>query len=113
MLPPRNDDRNDMLRSCAVCGTTFPPAGRRRYCTDACRQAAWRRRAAAARPEPGPLPAARPRREGTIYQCPGCDARYLSEQWCPGCTRPCRRLGPGGACPCGELLTISELLSGA
>ena len=111
MPPLRNDERNDTSRRCVVCGAAFPPAGRRRYCTDACRQAAWRRRSAA-RPEVPGLPAPRPRRQGTIYQCPDCDTRYLSEQWCPGCTRPCRRLGPGGACPCGELLTVSELLSG-
>jgi hypothetical protein len=110
MPPPRNDARNDPAVRCPACGTPFTRAGRRRYCTGACRQAAWRRRRAA-EPPTVPLPPPRPRRQGTIYQCPGCDTRYLSDQWCPDCTRPCRRLGPGGYCPCGELLTIDELLN--
>jgi hypothetical protein len=112
MPPPRNDARNDTAAACPACGTPYTRAGRRRYCTSACRQAAWRRRHAT---EPGtiPLPPPRPRRQGTVYQCPGCDTRYLSQQWCPDCTRPCHRLGPGGSCPCGELLTIDELLNGS
>jgi hypothetical protein len=106
MPPPRNDARNDA--ACPACGAIFTRNGRRRYCTDACRQAAWRRRAA----PPGlVLPPVRPRRQGTIYQCDACDGRYLAEQWCPACNRPCRRLGPGGHCPCGELLTTDELLN--
>lgn len=114
MPPPRNDARNDPAgRRCPVCDTAFPPAGRRRYCTDACRQAAWRRRTAIPPPASLPVPPPRPRSQHTIYQCAGCDARYLAEQWCPECNRPCRRLGPGGACPCGEFLTIDELLNGS
>lgn len=109
MPPQRNDARNDTDPSCPVCAAPFTRAGRRRYCTDACRQAAWRRRAA--RPPAPPLPPVRPRRQGTIYQCHDCDGRYLEDQWCPDCNRPCRRPGPGGYCPCGELLTIDELLN--
>lgn len=57
-----------------------------------------------------PLPTSRSRLDGTIYQCPECEARYLAEQWCPGCSRPCRRLGSGGICPyCEEMITIAEL----
>src|ERR1035437_5832043 len=33
-----------------------------------------------------------------IYQCSECETRYLAEQWCPDCARPCQRLGPGGIC---------------
>jgi hypothetical protein len=44
-------------------------------------------------------------------QCTDCEARYLAGQWCSDCSRPCQRLGPGGYCPCGELLTVDELLS--
>jgi hypothetical protein len=111
MPPPRNDARNDPAAACPACGTPFTPAGRRRYRTDACRQAAWRRRHPTG-PPAVPLPPPRPRRQGSIYQCTGCDTRYLSQQWCPGCTRPCRRPGPGGYCACGELLTVDELLNG-
>jgi len=111
MPPPRNDARNDEAAVCCpVCGAPFTRTGRRRYCTGACRQAAWRRRTATP-PRPAVLPARRPSRQGTIYQCGDCETRYLASQWCPGCSRPCRRLGPGGHCPCGELLTIDELLS--
>lgn len=108
--PPRNDARNDTAAACPVCGSPFSRNGRRRYCTDACRQAAWRRRA---EPPPAPPvpPARRSRREGTIYQCDGCEARYHGEQWCTGCSRPCQRLDPGGYCPCGEMLTVDELLN--
>ena len=58
--PPRNDNRNDTAATCPACGQPFTPAGRRRWCSDACRQAAWRQRhpapdpAALTSPEPGP-----------------------------------------------------------
>ena len=110
MPPPHNDTRNDTTAACPVCSTPFTRTGRRRYCTDACRQAAWRHRTCHP-PRTVPPPLSRPRRDGTIYHGPGCQARYHSEQWCPDCTRPCRRLGPGGHCACGELLTIDELLN--
>lgn len=104
--PSRNDTKTI---TCPVCGATTLRTGRRRYCSDACRQAAWRRR----KPPPQhiPLPATRSRRENTIYQCDTCDTRYLEEQRCHDCTRPARRIGPGGACSCGELITIEELLN--
>jgi hypothetical protein len=70
---------------------------------------AWRRRRHDAAPID--VPAAASRRQHTIYECPECETRYLAEQWCAECTRPCRRLGPGGECSCGELLTIDELLN--
>jgi hypothetical protein len=45
MTPSRNDTRNDTRpAACPVCATTFTPARRQRYCTPACRQAAWRAR---------------------------------------------------------------------
>jgi hypothetical protein len=108
--PPRNDARNGITAACPACGAPFTRTGQRRYCTAAWRQAAWRRRHATDPPAVS-LPPPRPRRQGTIYQCPDCDTRYHSQQWCPDCTRPCRRLGPGGYCACGELLTIDELLN--
>lgn len=52
----------------------------------------------------------RPRAE-TIYECPGCEARYLGEQRCAECNLFCRSLGPGGECPrCGEPIAISDLI---
>ena len=107
-LPLRNDG---VTIACLVCECRFRPAGRRRFCSEACRQAAWRRR------QPTPVPAL-PRhvaRTATVYLCPACDARFLGEQRCPDCGLFCRRLGPGGACPhCEEPVTLADLLdSGA
>ena len=109
--PLRNEDRNDSAAACPACGQPFTPAGRRRWCSDACRQAAWRRR----HPAPGPAgggTAAPPAAAGnaTIYQCPECDERYLGQQRCDDCGTFCRRLGPGGACPhCDEPVAIKDL----
>jgi hypothetical protein len=99
--------------TCPICGAPFTPVRRQTYCTNACRQIAWRRRHTPHDPDNATtLPPARSRRDHTIYTCTDCDTRYLAEQWCHDCHRPCRRLGPGGECPCGELLTINELLQG-
>jgi hypothetical protein len=105
--PPRNDRETI---TCPVCGKTARRTGRRRYCSDPCRQTAWRRRATPLA-DPQPVLTARSRKTHTVYQCTDCDSRYLGEQWCPDCVRPCRRLGPGGHCECGEILTIEELLA--
>jgi hypothetical protein len=106
--PSRNDDRNDRA-ACPGCGQPFTPAGRRRWCSDACRQAAWRRR------HPSPPPAAEPApqtRRATIYQCPHCEERYLGQQRCEDCGTFCRRVGPGGPCPhCDEPVAIKDLIT--
>ena len=78
---------------------------RRRFCSPACRQAAYRRRNQPVAREV-PLPGRRSRLQGTIYECAECETRYLAEQWCPECSRPCQRLGAGGTCPrCEEMIT--------
>ena len=109
--PSRNDGRNDSA-ACPACGQPFTPAGRRRWCSDACRQAAWRRR------HPAPAPAAAltttppAARDATIYQCPHCQERYLGQQRCDGCGTFCRRIGPGGPCPhCDEPVAIKDLIT--
>jgi len=57
------------------------------------------------------IPAARPRRDHTIYECPACEQRLLGEQRCPDCHAFCRRLGLGGLCPhCDDPVTLAELL---
>lgn len=117
MPPSRNDIRNDTRPTtpCPVCQTPFTPVGRQRYCTPACRQAAWRAR----HPQPAPQPAdsitpGPPRRATTVYQCPVCDTRYLGQQWCSDCHHPCTRLGPGARCPhCDEPITINDILDEA
>jgi len=98
--------RNDAATAlCGLCGTSFTPTGRQRWCSDACRQAAWRRRRQAPRPT---LPA----KTDTIYQCPDCQARYLGEQRCADCNTWCQRLGPGGSCPhCDDLVAVTDLIT--
>jgi len=94
--------------ACPICGVEFRPIRRQRYCGQACRQAAYRRRLPA---EPVVVPAARRRRDITVYACTECDQRYLGEQWCPDCARPCLRVGHGGLCPsCDEPVAIEDLL---
>ena len=97
---------------CAACGEPLPDGRARRWCSDACRQAAWRRRH---QPELAPpqLPAARPRKTGTVYECPECETRLLGAQFCEDCRCFMRRLGPGGNCPCcDEPITFEELVHG-
>ena len=109
--PRRNDDRNDTA-PCPACGKPVTRTGRRRWCSPACRQAGWRQRNPPPPAEPAPSPATRPAREHTIYQCGDCDQRYLGQQWCPDCNRPCRRVGPGGTCPhCDEPVALQDLIT--
>jgi len=96
--------------SCLVCGGQLPAGRSRRFCSPACRQAAYRRRHQTTGREATPPPGHRSRLQGTVYQCPECETRYLGDQWCPDCSRPCRRLGAGGNCPCcEEVITVEEL----
>jgi hypothetical protein len=90
---------------CPVCGTAFEPEGRRRFCSTPCRQSAWRRRRSA---PVEPVVA----RSDTVYLCPSCEARYLGEQRCEECNTWCRRVGPGGLCPCcDEPVALADLLT--
>jgi hypothetical protein len=109
-MTPRRDDNETTTRAgvdCPVCGRRFTPVRRQAYCTPACKQVAWRRRTA---PPPPTVVPARRDRSTTVYECAQCESRYLGRQWCDDCVRPCHRLGPGGECDCGELLTVDELL---
>ena len=105
-LPPCHDG---VTMPCPVCQHPFTPAGRRRYCSGACRALAYRRRrdtACAAIVIPG----ARPRRPGTVYECGSCGSRALGNQRCDQCGTFMRRAGTGGCCPsCDEPVTIAEL----
>jgi hypothetical protein len=109
-MPSRNDSRNDTGVPCPACGQPFTPGRRRRWCSDACRQAGWRRRRPAPQPVPAALPTPPPARERTVYECPDCGARYLGRQRCDDCGTFCRRIGPGGHCPhCDEPVAASDL----
>jgi hypothetical protein len=102
--PSRNDG---VTIACPICAHSFRPSGRRRFCSEACRQAAWRRRHPVALP---PIPDHSPR-QATVYLCPTCDTRYLGEQRCPDCNTFARRVGPGGLCPhCDEPVAVTDLL---
>jgi hypothetical protein len=96
--------------ACPICQRSFAPSGRRRFCSDACRSIAYRRRRDAGRPAVV-VPAARPRRPITVYECDGCGGRALGEQRCEPCGIFMRRVGIGGCCPaCDEPVAVSELV---
>jgi hypothetical protein len=98
-------DDTATTRACPVCASAFDPAGRQRFCSTGCRQAAWRTKQAAP-VEPVVT------RSDTVYACPTCEARYLGQQRCDTCNTWCRRLGPGALCPCcDEPIAISDLLA--
>ena len=102
---PSRDDGVTM--ACLLCGDAFVRVGRQRFCSDACRATAWRRRHA--RPVVA-VPTAT-RRSMTVYACDGCGVRAVGEQRCDDCSTFMRRVGPGGTCPhCDEPVTVAELL---
>ena len=104
-------DTSGHTATCPACGQEFTRAGRRIWCSDACKQAAFRRRHP---PAPAPkLPPARHTRDQTIYECGQCGQRQAGRQWCDECSRPCRKIGPGGDCPsCGEPVALADLIPG-
>jgi hypothetical protein len=105
---PSRDDPATM--TCPLCQAYFTPVGRQIYCSTACRKAAFRRR----QQSPAAtvtIPAARPRRDYTVYECPDCGERLYGEQRCPGCGSFARRVGLGGPCPhCDQPVALSDLL---
>jgi predicted nucleic acid-binding Zn ribbon protein len=97
--------------ACPVCQHPFSPVGRQKFCSDACRAAAYRRRRNAGRPAVR-VPIGRPRRPITVYECGSCGARAVGEQRCPDCATFMRKIGLGGECPhCGEAVAVAELLA--
>ncbi|GAC1599157.1 MAG: hypothetical protein NVS3B21_25470 [Acidimicrobiales bacterium] len=107
MTPSRNDE---VTMACPVCATPFVASGRRRYCRDACRVAAHRRRHAVIQAVTA-LPAGRRRKDTTVYGCAGCGARSVGEQRCADCGTFMSRVGIGGLCTCcEEPLTVDELM---
>jgi predicted RNA-binding Zn-ribbon protein involved in translation (DUF1610 family) len=105
---PSRDDPATM--TCPVCRTSFAPTGRQRYCGLPCRKTAFRRRHTNP-PITVVVPAARGRRQVTVYECPDCGERLLGEQRCQPCGVFTRRVGVGGACPdCDAPLALADLL---
>jgi hypothetical protein len=117
--PDPADDQGDTdvrgRRSCPVCHTAIASA-RARYCSDACKQRAYRLRQTDSTPvDLDALTADLRSRQAlvprTVYECPACETRFLGEQRCPDCHVFCRRLGLGGLCPhCDDPVTLAELL---
>jgi predicted RNA-binding Zn-ribbon protein involved in translation (DUF1610 family) len=101
--------------ACPVCAAPLP-SPRACYCSEACKQRAYRRRQAAATAPDLTAQARELKRlqvlvAHTVYECPTCGERYLGVQRCPDCQHFCRALGLGGACPnCDQVLLSSELL---
>ncbi len=108
MTPSSNDT---VTIPCPVCETPFVAAGKRRYCRDACRVAAHRRRTRTETPVVVAPPSV-PHRAVTVYECDQCGTRLLGEQRCDDCGTFMRRVGHGGLCPCcDEPVAIDELLA--
>jgi hypothetical protein len=101
--------------ACLLCATPLASA-RARYCSEACKQRAYRlRQADRATPERAAvaheLQRVRARVAHTVYECPTCGERYLGLRRCPDCQHFCRALGLGGTCPhCDQVILSSELL---
>jgi ssDNA-binding Zn-finger/Zn-ribbon topoisomerase 1 len=106
---PWRDDGVTTAASCAACGTVFDRRGRGRFCSPACRQAAWRWRGTAELAAP---PKAHPKL-AVIYECTSCEARFVGDRRCPDCNRWNRRVDLGGSCPhCDEPVAINDLTEG-
>jgi hypothetical protein len=103
------------VRPCPLCAAPLP-SPRARYCSEACKQWAYRlRQADRTRPNltalTRDLQRWRTLKAHTLYECPTCGERYLGVQRCPDCQHFCRALGLGGVCPhCDELLLLTDVL---
>jgi hypothetical protein len=100
---------------CLVCRASLP-SRRARYCSDACRQRAYRlRQVDLTGADTASLVTELKRRAALLahrlFECPACGELYLGEQRCPDCNRFCRLLGLGGTCPsCEQPILLAELL---
>ena len=76
--PNPSSDVSVTAPGCPACGQPLPVGRSRRFCSAACRQAAYRRRHQRVARE-APLPRRQSRLQGTLYQCPDCETRYGSD----------------------------------
>jgi hypothetical protein len=118
--PIRNAARNGSAESpladgCPVCDQPLP-SPRSTYCTDACRQRAFRlRHAVLATVDERRLRAELRRPDGlvahTLYECGRCGERQVGERRCPDCNVFGRAIGLGGRCgECDAPLLLTDLL---
>jgi hypothetical protein len=105
--PPRHDAvttpgsplRHDGVTTpCPACQHPFTPAGRRRFCSGACRARAYRRRRDAARAAIV-IPDARPRRPATVYECGNCGSRASGTSAATRAEHSCAGPEPADAAP--------------
>jgi hypothetical protein len=100
----------DVTTTCPICQGAFVRNGRRKYCSHACRSAAYRRRHDTGRSELSTVSTGL-RPPVTIYECDGCGLRTTEEQRCETCGFSMHQVGIGGSCPhCDEPVTFSEFL---
>ena len=96
--------------TCPVCQRPFTPQGKRRWCSEGCRVAAWRRR----RQQAGPaitLPPARPRRPITVTSATAAPPAPWDSNAATNAAPSCAKLQLGGPCPhCDEPVAVTELL---
>jgi hypothetical protein len=105
---PRRDD-SVTINTCPACGQPFTPSGRRRWCSAACKQAAWRRSRTPATPVP-PIPPPGRKPDFTVYECGSCGLRTLGSQRCQDCGTFMAAVGTGGPCPhCDEPVAIQDI----
>jgi hypothetical protein len=96
--------------TCQHCAQPLPTARSRTTCSDACRQALWRRRHQPEHVRPDALPIGAPRRPVTVYECASCGLRQLGDQYCHECNTFMHTIGVGGTCPhCNEPVAHTEL----
>ena len=96
--------------ACPVCTRLFTPGTNQHYCSKVCRDTAWRRRHSQPRPQIA-VPAGRPRRPVTVYECAACGTRSLGEQRCEECGSFMARVGFGGRCPhCDDVVALADLV---
>jgi len=92
------------------------PSARARYCTDACKQRAFRlRHQPLASVDIGKLRQDLHRRRTlvahTLYECSTCGERQLGERRCAECGLFSHAVGLAGSCPgCDEPILLTELL---
>lgn len=100
---------------CLVCGKSLADA-RARFCSPAHKQLAYRlrRQRTPASDEPDlrrQLQRQRRLTVHTVYECPGCNERFVGERRCSSCQLFCRAVGLGGHCPqCDHPILLADLL---
>lgn len=103
------------LACCPVCDRPLPST-RARYCTEACKQRAFRlRHQPLTSVDVGELRRDLQRRRTlvahTLWECGQCGERRLGERRCPECGLFSQALGLAGTCPgCDEPILLTELL---